>query len=134
MPKVEIRFRAIVRHKYFTVLKRTHSSRIHVQIRIEFLQRDQQGRGSCLSKHPMLAAAIPFPSEETTPPVTKIYLAMLVGHHESFEQPRYPFPILRRIHAERFILRFDHSNLEPVFESPQLLQPLRLLQRPHRQI
>ena len=30
----------------------------------------------------MLAAAIPFPSEETTPPVTKMYLAiLLIGHH-----------------------------------------------------
>src|SRR5580693_9119212 len=86
------------------------------------------------SKHPMLAAAIPFPSEETTPPVTKMYLAILVGHHEFFKQSRYPFPILRRIHAERFILGFHHANLEPVFEGPQLLQPLRLFQRSHRQI
>ena len=30
------------------------------------------------SRHPMEAAAIPFPKEETTPPVTKINLAMLV--------------------------------------------------------
>jgi hypothetical protein len=26
----------------------------------------------------MLAAAIPFPREETTPPVTKLYLAIIV--------------------------------------------------------
>src|SRR5271163_2847306 len=86
------------------------------------------------SRQPMLAAAIPFPSEETTPPVTKMYLAILVGHHEFLKQPRYPLPILRRIHAERFIFGLHHADLEPVFKRPQLLQTFRPLERPHRQI
>src|SRR5580704_2247857 len=31
------------------------------------------------SRHPMLAAAIPLPKEETTPPVTNMYLAIVVS-------------------------------------------------------
>src|SRR5580698_4381836 len=84
------------------------------------------------SKQPMLAAAIPFPSEETTPPVTKMYLAILISHHT--KQLRYFFPILGRIDAQRFILRFHYANFEPVFERAQLLQALGPLEGTDRQI
>src|ERR1700722_9556443 len=84
------------------------------------------------SRQPMLAAAMPFPSEETTPPVTKMYLAILIGHHQFLEQPRNPFPIFRRIHAQRFILGLHHPNFESVFERAQLLQPFGLFERSHR--
>ena len=40
--EVEIRLRAVVEHIHFAVLKRVHRAGIHVQIRIEFLQRDLQ--------------------------------------------------------------------------------------------
>lgn len=48
--------------------------RINIDIRIKFLDRYSRG----FSKRPSEAAVIPFPSEETTPPVTKIYFVMIV--------------------------------------------------------
>ena len=86
------------------------------------------------SRQPIDAAAMPFPSEETTPPVTKMYLAISFRALQGrFEQPGYAFEIVRRIHAQRFVLGFHHADAIPVFERPQLLQPLRLLQRTDRQ-
>ncbi len=40
MAQVQICFRAIIRHEHFTVLIRTHGSRIDIDIRIEFLYRN----------------------------------------------------------------------------------------------
>src|SRR4051794_23433398 len=38
--------------------------------------RTETRRPRALSRRPMLAAVMPFPSEEVTPPVTKTYFAM----------------------------------------------------------
>src|SRR5438128_8441548 len=84
------------------------------------------------SRQPRLAAAIPFPREETTPPVTKIYLAMCYRHF--FEQTRHCLPILRRIDAQRFVLRFHDANLETVLERAQLFQALGAFERPDPEI
>src|ERR1039457_4763783 len=77
------------------------------------------------SRHPMEAAAMPFPSEETTPPVTKIYLAILfhLPRHRGFEQPANSLEVLGRIHSPRFELGLHHPDSIPVFERAQLLQP-----------
>ncbi len=40
MPEVQIRLRAVIGHVNFAVLKRIHSPRIDVQIRIQFLESD----------------------------------------------------------------------------------------------
>ena len=40
MAQIQIRFRPVVRYKYFPVLVRAHGTRIDVDIRIEFLHRD----------------------------------------------------------------------------------------------
>ena len=40
MAEVEIGLRAVVGDENFTVLKRAHRARIHVEVRIEFLQGD----------------------------------------------------------------------------------------------
>src|SRR5437868_1311638 len=40
--EIEIRFSAIIRDEYFAVLERAHRPRIHVEIRIELLQRDSK--------------------------------------------------------------------------------------------
>ena len=90
----------------------------------------------------MLAAAMPFPKEETTPPVTNIYLAMFTISALTvtsvnccfLEKNRNSLPILRRIDAERFVVGFHHANLESVFERAQLFQALGALERPDRKI
>src|ERR1035438_9514955 len=88
------------------------------------------------SRQPMEAAAIPFPSEETTPPVTKMYFAMLfssphiVGQAilsaacKAAPQGRHSLQIFRRIHPYRFVSRFHHADLVPIFKRAQLLQAL----------
>src|SRR5436853_2095500 len=77
---------------------------------------------------------MPFPSDETTPPVTKIYLAMTFrALHGSFEQLRYALQIGRRIDAQGFVLGCDHTYAVPVLERSQLLEALGFFQRPHRQ-
>ena len=81
----------------------------------------------------MLAAAMPFPSEETTPPVTKMYLAMNQSREASNEL-RDTFEVLGRVHAQRFVFGFDHPNGIAVFQRAQLLQPLRLFERTDGQI
>src|SRR5205085_11880098 len=84
------------------------------------------------SRQPMLAAAMPFPSEETTPPVTKMYLAM--NGNGSFKQLRDALEVLGGVHAEGFIFGFGDPDRITVFESPQLFQSLGLLQRANRKI
>ena len=42
MAEVEVRFGAIVEHIHFAVLEGAHRARIHVEVRIEFLQGDFQ--------------------------------------------------------------------------------------------
>src|SRR5215213_3330838 len=72
------------------------------------------------SRHPIEAAAIPLPSDETTPPVTKMYLAMpFCALHGSLEQPGNPFEIGGRIHAQRLILGLDNPDRVPVFKRAQ---------------
>ena len=85
----------------------------------------------------MDAAAIPFPSDETTPPVTNMYLAIVIVHLVQIDASNsrgHPFQILRRIHAQRFVFGFHHANAIAVFERAQLLQPLGLFERTDRQI
>src|SRR5690348_2564117 len=75
-------------------------------------------------------AAMPLPNEETTPPVTNMYLAIRIHPRQrSLEQLRHSLQVLRRVHAYRFILGFYHANLVAVLERPKLLEPLGPLQR-----
>src|SRR5438067_8224218 len=86
------------------------------------------------SRHPMLAAAIPFPSEETTPPVTKMNLAMLNPlKNGSFEQLGYPVEVFGRIHAQGFVFGFDDANAIPIFKRAKLFETFGLLQASNRQ-
>ncbi|GEB92609.1 hypothetical protein STH02_06390 [Streptococcus thermophilus] len=52
-----------------------------------------------LSKRPRLAATIPLPIEDTTPPVTKIYFVMLT-----------PYKIIQNNEKSRLITVFDNQN------------------------
>ena len=47
---------------------------------------------------------------------------------------RDAFQILRRIHAQGFIIRLNHANAESVFERAQLFQFFRLFERPDRKV
>src|ERR1700733_2852763 len=99
------------------------------------------------SRHPIDAAAMPLPSDETTPPVTNIYLAnsitsllslklslrTVASNHCRFKQPGHSFQIVRRIHAKRLVLRLDYADGVTVFQSPQLLQAFSPFQGANRQ-
>src|SRR5712671_4102019 len=86
------------------------------------------------SRQPIDDAAIPLPREETTPPVTKMYLAILNHPRQRhLKQFRHPCQILRCIHADGFVFCFNHAYLVPVFQGTQLLQLLGSFERPHRQ-
>ncbi len=94
----------------------------------------------------MLAAAMPLPREETTPPVTNMYFAIsgapslcfcFSGERDirrskigegALVKLRNQLPVRRRIDAERFIFRFYDANAEAVFERAQLFQALCLFQ------
>jgi hypothetical protein len=64
----------------------------------------------------MLAAAIPFPKEETTPPVTKMNLDMLEKCR--FEQLGDAFQIFRRVYSEGFVISFNNPDLIAVLDRP----------------
>ena len=68
--EVEVGLRAVLGHEDLAVLVRRHRARVDVDVRIELLQADRQAARP--SRRPIDAAAMPFPSEETTPPVTKM--------------------------------------------------------------
>src|ERR1700735_849929 len=83
------------------------------------------------SRHPIDAAEMPLPSEETTPPVTKMNLfgapevlgifnsRFVDGRLTCAQQQLYPFEIRRRIHSHGFVIRFDNANGKCVFQSPE---------------
>src|SRR5512135_2510481 len=88
---------------------------------------------------PIDAAASPFPSELTTPPVTNRYFVFFVRFTMAlpFSRPRddaaRALQILRRVHAEPSIARLDHPDAVSVLQRQQLLQRLVPLQPPRRQ-
>src|SRR5512143_2836680 len=68
------------------------------------------------SRQPIDAAAMPLPSDETTPPVTNMNLAMLLhSPQRCLHQLRHPFQILRSIHAQTLRLRLHYANPIAVF-------------------
>ena len=72
--EIEVRLGAVVRHEHLAVLERAHGAGIDVDVGIELDEGDPEP--ARLENAPSEAAAIPFPSEETTPPVTQINLVM----------------------------------------------------------
>src|SRR5258706_10167961 len=81
------------------------------------------------------AAVIPFPKDETTPPVTKMYLVIEIfpprlpaGRQAYFRQDLFHFPhIFRTVHGARLLGHHRHLDGTAVFQHPQLLQTLGLL-------
>jgi hypothetical protein len=74
VPEVQIGLGAVLGHEHLAVLERRHRARIDVDVRIELEQGDARPRDSRIAARE--AAAMPFPREETTPPVTKTYFVM----------------------------------------------------------
>src|ERR1700680_274293 len=82
----------------------------------------------------MLAAASPFPREDTTPPVMKMCLgvrpSMILSLTGGGRQQTAPlFQILLRVHTERVEGGLDRFDADAVFERPQLLERFRPFER-----
>src|SRR5260370_36766214 len=84
----------------------------------------------------MDAAAMPFPRDETTPPVTKMYLAVgiipPILFPRRFKEQGHAFQVSRRVHSQRLVLRFHYPDAVSILQRPQLFQPLRLLEGTYR--
>ena len=74
--QVQVGLGAVLGDEHLAVLVGRHRARIDVDVGIELLQADCQRRAST-SRRPIEAAAMPLPSEETTPPVTKMNRVLL---------------------------------------------------------
>jgi hypothetical protein len=73
--EVEVGLGAVVRDVDLAVLVGAHGARVDVDVGIELLHADPQS--AALEKHADRGRRRePFPSDDTTPPVTKMYLAM----------------------------------------------------------
>src|SRR3954454_17796096 len=86
------------------------------------------------SRQPTDAAARPLPSEDTTPPVTKMYLVCRPSISPSTgsrrrQQTAHLFKILGRIHTERVVRRLDGFDPDAVFERAQLFQRFGAFER-----
>src|SRR3954471_6595784 len=91
----------------------------------------------------MEAAARPLPSDETTPPVTRMYLTGRVwdcgiwldlsGGYGLREQRAHARQVFGRVDADRFVSRFHCFDADPVFERAELLERFGALERRLRQ-
>src|SRR5690349_8828413 len=86
-------------------------------------------------RRPSDAAAMPFPREETTPPVTKMYLVALGAEVIALPLKCVPVgfrppKVIRRVHARlRGLAQSSDADRKPDVQRPKLLQPLGLLGR-----
>ena len=58
MPKIQVSFRTVVRHKHFTVLYRIHGSRIHIDVWVKLLHGN--GISARFQKPPQRRCCNPF--------------------------------------------------------------------------
>src|SRR5207249_992608 len=80
-------------------------------------------------RRPMEAAASPLPSEDTTPPVMKMYfVATLTSSRTGPKSVLDRDHVLRGVDAEVPAMRRQNSYRPARLESPQLFQSLDLLQ------
>src|SRR4029079_17995072 len=95
----------------------------------------------CLSSGDQMdAAARPLPSDETTPPVTKMYftgrvlaLCMVVRSGVRGTEAADAFQIFRGVHANRVVPRLDGFDANTMLERPELLERFRDFQGRLRQ-
>src|SRR6516165_4967110 len=81
-------------------------------------------------RQPMDAAAMPLPSDDTTPPVTKMYLAISFYPLQdgSVKKMSNSSQVVRRVNSQRFRLGLHYTNRMPVLQRAQLFQPLGLFE------
>ena len=77
MSEVKVCFCPVISDKNLSMLKRAECAGINIDIRVELLDRHLQSLAS--RSAPIEAAAIPFPRDETTPPVTKMNLGIFLS-------------------------------------------------------
>lgn len=91
MTEVKVSLGSVLRDVYLSVLIGAHRAGIDVYVGIELLRRDLQS--AALSRRPREAAVMPFPSPDTTPPVTKMYLVSLLFIFSLCGETRLSFPV-----------------------------------------
>ena len=69
--EVEVGLGAVLGDEHLAVLVGRHRPGVDVDVRVELLQLDVEARATTSSR-PIDAAAIPLPSDDTTPPVMKM--------------------------------------------------------------
>ena len=74
---------------------------------------------------------MPFPREETTPPVTNMYLAMFERGPLGDELDN-ALEVFGRVDAERLVLRLDDADAVAVFECTELFERLSAFERAYR--
>src|SRR5450759_4237510 len=77
------------------------------------------------SRQPMDAAAMPFPREETTPPVTNMYLAMVLWYEKGLDVSE----VFGRVYANGFVFSFGNTNGDAVFQSAELFELFGIFER-----
>ena len=106
MAKVQIRFGPIIQHVYFTMLEGTHGSRIHIEIRIKFLEGNLQStrleQGAQRSRRKPLAKGTDYTACQ------KNILHLL-------EQRLHTLHIFRYINPNGLIFHLAHTDLNTVF-------------------
>src|SRR6056297_4153505 len=93
MTEIQIRLSSIIGNKHLAMLKRVHSSCIYIYVGIHFDHRNTET--SFFSNTPRDAAVRPLPSEETTPPVTKINFLIKISTRFCFMFDQYPHYLQR---------------------------------------
>jgi hypothetical protein len=115
--QVEIRFGTVVGDKHLAVLEGIHGAGIDIDVGIQLLKRYRQAPGF-RARHRWRPRPT-FPRDESTPPVTKIYLGdPLVD----------PFPKNGRVGHEKIIARPSECTRPPIFSvirSPNCPNPAR---------
>ena len=97
MPEVKVCFCAVICYEDLAVLKRAQRAGVNIDVRVKLLDCDFQPRAS--RRAPVAAAAMPFPNDDTTPPVTKINLAISspslspAGYQPLWFQKMFPLPL-----------------------------------------
>src|SRR5260370_15831719 len=83
----------------------------------------------------MDAAAIPLPSDDTTPPVTKMYLVISCSPQKRcLKQRGHALQVFRGVDAQRLVFGFGHANAMAILKCAQLFEPLSPFERADGQI
>src|SRR5882724_6456479 len=79
------------------------------------------------SRRPIDAAASPLPSDETTPPVMKMYLVgtLLSSSGADAQRPFHRVQILRPVHSQVVPAGREDADRASVLQRPKLFEPFQ---------